>query len=286
MSCLSQIGDCMCVPCRKSGASTEVVSHSGHPQTIARYSFAIRCACMSKPNRLAAAAFLATRTRPLVSRSSRLTIDTWPPFAISKARSCFNSPQSVRALLGLVGCTRRNGGLSTTMKSSLSATTVKFWWFARGGSVADKAGLIILKNLSREYTSGQRTVHALDGVSLEIAGNEFVAISGPSGCGKSTLIHLLAGLDRPTAGEIVVDGLALQTANDAALTDFRRHKVGLVFQFFNLLPTMNVRENVCLPLLLQGVSPKESDERAGKLIELVGLRERSDHFVHPLSRGD
>src|SRR2546423_12444336 len=172
------------------------------------------------------------------------------------------------------------------MKSSLSATTVKFWRFARGGSVADKAGLIILKNLSREYTSGQRTVHALDGVSLEIAGHEFVAISGPSGCGKSTLIHLLAGLDRPTAGEIVVDGLALQTANDAALTDFRRHKVGLVFQFFNLLPTMNVRENVSLPLLLQGVSPKESDQRAGDLIELVGLRERADHFVHQLSGGE
>jgi len=146
--------------------------------------------------------------------------------------------------------------------------------------------LIILKNLSREYTSGQRTVHALEGVSLEIARHEFVAISGPSGCGKSTLIHLLAGLDRPTAGEIVVDGLALQTANDAALTDFRRHKVGLVFQFFNLLPTMNVRENVSLPLLLQGVSPKESDERAEELIELVGLRERADHFVHQLSGGE
>ncbi|HZE56817.1 MAG TPA: ABC transporter ATP-binding protein [Chthoniobacterales bacterium] len=146
--------------------------------------------------------------------------------------------------------------------------------------------MIILKNLSREYTSGQRTVHALEGVSLEIARYEFVAIRGPSGCGKSTLIHLLAGLDRPTAGEIVVDGLALQTANDAALTDFRRHKVGLVFQFFNLLPTMNVRENVSLPLLLQGVSPKESDERARQLIELVGLRERADHFVHQLSGGE
>jgi putative ABC transport system ATP-binding protein len=146
--------------------------------------------------------------------------------------------------------------------------------------------LIILRNLSREYTSGQRVVHALDSVSLEIARHEFVAISGPSGCGKSTLIHLLAGLDRPTAGEIVVDGLALQTANDAALTDFRRHKVGLVFQFFNLLPTMNVRENVSLPLLLQGVSPKESDERAQQLIELVGLRERADHFVHQLSGGE
>ena len=129
-------------------------------------------------------------------------------------------------------------------------------------------------------------MHALADVSLEIARHEFVAIRGPSGCGKSTLIHLLAGLDRPTAGEIVVDGLALQSANDAALTDFRRHKVGLVFQFFNLLPTMNVRENVSLPLLLQGVSPKESDERAQELIELVGLRERAEHFVHQLSGGE
>jgi putative ABC transport system ATP-binding protein len=129
-------------------------------------------------------------------------------------------------------------------------------------------------------------VHALEDISLKIARHEFVAIRGPSGCGKSTLIHLLAGLDRPTAGEILVDGLALQTANDAALTEFRRHKVGLVFQFFNLLPTMNVRENVSLPLLLQGVSPTESDERAQELVELVGLRERADHFVHQLSGGE
>ena len=110
--------------------------------------------------------------------------------------------------------------------------------------------MISLKNVTREYTSGQRTVHALDGVSVEIARDEFVAISGPSGCGKSTLIHLLAGLDHPTTGEIFVDGLALHSADDAALTQFRRRQVGLVFQFFNLLPTMNVRENVSLPLLL------------------------------------
>ena len=172
------------------------------------------------------------------------------------------------------------------MNSSLSATTAKSHGFARRGSVADKAGLIILKNLSREYTSGQRTVHALDGVSLEIARNEFVAISGPSGCGKSTLIHLLAGLDRPTAGEIFVGDLALHKANDTALTDFRRHQVGLVFQFFNLLPTMNVRENVSLPLLLQGLSPAESEKRADALVELVGLSERADHFVHQLSGGE
>ncbi len=129
-------------------------------------------------------------------------------------------------------------------------------------------------------------MHALDGVSLEIARNEFIAVSGPSGCGKSTLIHLLAGLEYPTAGEIFVDGLALHTANDGALTQYRRRQVGLVFQFFNLLPTMNVLENVSFPLLLQGVAPHESEKRAAELIELVGLTERARHFIHQLSGGE
>ena len=129
-------------------------------------------------------------------------------------------------------------------------------------------------------------MHALDGVSLEIARKEFVAVSGPSGCGKSTLIHLLAGLERPTAGEIVVDGLVLQTADDAALTEYRRRRLGLVFQFFNLLPTMNVLENISFPLLLQGVSVDESEKRAAELIDLVGLTDRSSHFIHQLSGGE
>ena len=146
--------------------------------------------------------------------------------------------------------------------------------------------MISLRNVTREYKTGERTVHALDGVSLEIARREFVAISGPSGCGKSTLIHLLGGLDHPTAGEIFVDDLALHSADDAALTRFRRRQVGLVFQFFNLLPTMNVRENVSFPLLLQGVPSRESDQRAGELIDLVGLSDRADHFMHQLSGGE
>ena len=146
--------------------------------------------------------------------------------------------------------------------------------------------MISLRNVTREYKTGERTVHALDGVSLEIARNEFLAISGPSGCGKSTLIHLLGGLDHPTTGEIFVDGLALHSADDAALTQFRRRQVGLVFQFFNLLPTMNVLENVSFPLLLQGVSPRESEQRAAELIDLVGLRERANHFLHQLSGGE
>ncbi len=173
------------------------------------------------------------------------------------------------------------------MQSGVSPTIEKVpASFARGDSVADKAGLILLKNVTREYRSGERTVHALDGVSLEIGRNEFVAVTGPSGCGKSTLIHLLAGLDKPTAGEIHVDGLALHTADDAALTQFRRRQVGLVFQFFNLMPTMNVLENVSLPLLLQGVAPAETDRRAAELVERVGLQSRAQHFVHQLSGGE
>jgi putative ABC transport system ATP-binding protein len=146
--------------------------------------------------------------------------------------------------------------------------------------------LISLKNVTRHYKTGEGAVHALDGVSLEIARNEFVAVSGPSGCGKSTLIHLLGGLEYPTAGEIFVDGLALHSADDKALTDYRRRRVGLVFQFFNLLPTMNVLENVSFPLLLQGVSPPESEKRAAELIGLVGLTDRSTHFTHQLSGGE
>jgi putative ABC transport system ATP-binding protein len=146
--------------------------------------------------------------------------------------------------------------------------------------------MISLQKVSRYYEAGERSVHALDEVSLQIGRNEFVAVVGPSGCGKSTLLHLIAGLDRPTAGEIVVDGLSLTNANDAQLTQFRRRQLGLVFQFFNLLPTMNALENVSLPLLLQGVSLAESAARARELLELVGLTNRATHFIHQLSGGE
>ncbi len=146
--------------------------------------------------------------------------------------------------------------------------------------------MISLQDVNRYYEAGERSVHALDHVSLEIARHEFVAVVGPSGCGKSTLMHLIAGLDRPTAGEISVDGLSLTTADDAALTQFRRRQLGLVFQFFNLLPTMNVRENVSLPLLLQGVPIAGATARADELLRLVGLTNRATHFVHQLSGGE
>ena len=146
--------------------------------------------------------------------------------------------------------------------------------------------MVSLKEVTRYYSEGARVVHAVDGISLEIAPHEFVAVSGPSGCGKSTLMHLIAGLDKPTSGEIVVGGIAVHEADDDALTEFRRHRLGLVFQFFNLLPTMNVLENVRFPLVLQGVPIAESETRARAVLELVGLGERADHFVHQLSGGE
>ncbi|CAN5575555.1 ABC transporter ATP-binding protein [soil metagenome] len=146
--------------------------------------------------------------------------------------------------------------------------------------------MISLQKVSRYYEAGERSVHALEEVSLQIGRHEFVAVVGPSGCGKSTLMHLIAGLDRPTTGEITVAGLSLTTADDAQLTDFRRRQLGLVFQFFNLLPTMNALENVSLPLLLQGVSLAESEARARELLGLVGLTNRATHFVHQLSGGE
>ena len=128
-------------------------------------------------------------------------------------------------------------------------------------------------------------MQALAGVSFQIARGDFVAITGPSGCGKSTLLHLLGGLDTPSTGRLVIDGLALQGAGEAELTRYRRHTVGVVFQFFHLLPTMTARENVMLPCLLHGESPKKVRPRADELLALVGLTERAGHFPHQLSGG-
>src|SRR5438874_10191073 len=102
--------------------------------------------------------------------------------------------------------------------------------------------MIRLQNVSRVYEGGLRALHD---VSIEIARHEFIAITGPSGCGKSTLMHLIGGLDTPTSGEVWIDGLALHRASEAELTRYRRRQLGIVFQFFNLLPTMTVLENVC-----------------------------------------
>jgi putative ABC transport system ATP-binding protein len=146
--------------------------------------------------------------------------------------------------------------------------------------------MISLINVHRHYTGEGREVRAVDGVSLAIAPNEFVALNGPSGCGKSTLMHLIAGLDRPTSGQILVNGLALHDADENAITNYRRHQLGIVFQFFNLLPTMSALENVMFPLLLQGVSRNQSEQRARETLALFGLADRADHFARELSGGE
>ena len=159
--------------------------------------------------------------------------------------------------------------------------------FAGAEVLADRPSPVISAiDIARHYTDGERKVHALDGVTLNVAPNEFVAITGPSGCGKSTLLHLLGGLDTPSRGELEVDGIALHRADDAELTVFRRRRVGIVFQFFNLLPMMNVIENVAFPLMLEGLPWEEARRRGQELIARVGLRERADHFVHQLSGGE
>jgi ABC-type lipoprotein export system ATPase subunit len=146
--------------------------------------------------------------------------------------------------------------------------------------------MISLIDVHRHYTGEGREVRAVDGVSLEIARHEFVALSGPSGCGKSTLMHLLAGIDRPTRGEIHVNGLALHHADETALTRYRRVQLGIVFQFFNLLPTMTALENVMFPLLLQQTPRDIAHHHACETLALVGLAERADHFAHQLSGGE
>jgi putative ABC transport system ATP-binding protein len=143
--------------------------------------------------------------------------------------------------------------------------------------------MIKVDRVTRAYPGG---VVALKEISVEIGENEFVAITGPSGCGKSTLMHLIGGLDTPTSGEVFVNGLALHTAGDDALTEYRRTSLGIVFQFFNLLPAMTVLENVSLPLLLAGVKLRAANERAGGWLERVGMTHRLGHFPHQLSGGE
>lgn len=127
---------------------------------------------------------------------------------------------------------------------------------------------------------------ALDDISFEIASGECVAVTGPSGCGKSTLLNLLGGLDHPTTGEIWIDKLPLHKAGDTAMTRYRRHDLGIIFQFFNLLPAMTLAENVELPLLLRGDAARRARPRVAEMLDLVGLSARARHFPHQLSGGE
>ena len=133
---------------------------------------------------------------------------------------------------------------------------------------------------------GKRTVTALENVDLRIERGEMLAIVGPSGSGKSTLLNLIGGLDRPTSGQIRLDGRPFSELTDGELTRLRRDKIGFVFQFFNLLPTLSCLENVSLPLHLRGWPQKKVEERARELVELVQLGPRLEHLPDELSGGE
>lgn len=146
--------------------------------------------------------------------------------------------------------------------------------------------MIRLADVCKTYRDGKVAVSALAGVSLTVAPGEFVAVIGPSGCGKSTLLNLVAGLDRPTRGTILVDGVDLTRCAEGALSRLRRERIGIVFQFYNLLPHLTARENVALPLLLNATPTREIASRVGEELEAVGLLTRADHFPHELSGGE
>jgi len=145
--------------------------------------------------------------------------------------------------------------------------------------------MISLTGVTKVY-NGKRQVAALESVDLEIARGEMVSIVGPSGSGKSTLLNLIGGLDRPSSGTIRIDGHSVADLSDDDLTRLRRDKIGFIFQFFNLLPSLSCVENVALPLHLKGLGRHEIDKRARTLLELVQLGSRLDHLPDELSGGE
>lgn len=145
--------------------------------------------------------------------------------------------------------------------------------------------MTILKttNLKKYYGSGEMAVHALDGVSLSVENGEFVAVIGISGSGKSTLLHMLGGLDRPTSGSVMVDGKEIFKLKEEELTIFRRRKIGFVFQSFNLVPMLNIYENIVLPIQLDGNKPDESYVK--QIIQTLGLESKLQNLPNQLSGG-
>ena len=145
--------------------------------------------------------------------------------------------------------------------------------------------MIQLTDVTRSYGNG-RAVLALNNVTLRIGPAERVAVMGPSGSGKSTLLNLVCGLDEPTSGSVKVEGVELSGLTDDQRTRLRREKIGMIFQTFNLLPTLSALENVALPLRLQGLSKKEAEERAASMLSRVGLESRTGHRPDEMSGGE
>ena len=143
--------------------------------------------------------------------------------------------------------------------------------------------ILRVENLCKTYGKGKNEVKALDNISFSVNKGEFIAIIGPSGSGKSTLLHLLGGVDKPTSGKVFMNDQDVYVQNDEQLAIFRRRQVGLIYQFYNLIPILNVFENMTLPLKLDG--QKVNEERVNELLELLGLADRKMHLPSQLSGG-
>jgi putative ABC transport system ATP-binding protein len=146
--------------------------------------------------------------------------------------------------------------------------------------------LLDASEVKKSYSRGHQTVEALKGVSLSLERGTFTSIMGPSGSGKSTLLHIVGGLDRPTTGTVKIDGQRIEAFSDDELSSFRRRRLGFIFQFFNLLPTLTAIENVALPLLLDGQSMTRIAPKARELLEMMNLGGRIDHRPDQLSGGE
>lgn len=143
--------------------------------------------------------------------------------------------------------------------------------------------ILRVENLTKVYGKGENEVRALDGVSFSVEKGEFVAVIGPSGSGKSTLLHILGGVDRPTSGRVLMDGKDVYAQNEEQLAVFRRRQVGLIYQFYNLIPVLNVTENITLPVLMDG--QRVNRDRLKELITTLGLNGRENHLPNQLSGG-
>ena len=143
--------------------------------------------------------------------------------------------------------------------------------------------ILRVENLTKVYGKGENEVRALDGVSFTVNKGEFIAIIGPSGSGKSTLLHILGGVDRPTSGKVFMDGKDVYAQNEEQLAIFRRRQVGLIYQFYNLIPVLNVTENITLPVLMDG--QKVNQDRLSELLTTLKLNGRENHLPNQLSGG-
>ena len=157
---------------------------------------------------------------------------------------------------------------------------------AVGDEPADQACAIAARGLVKEYRRGDVVDRVLDGASLEVPKGRYVSVMGPSGSGKSTLLHLLGGLDRPDAGEVLLDGAPLSSLSDDDRTRLRRRKIGIVYQFFNLVPVLSVRENIALPAVIAGQRERTYRDKLEQVIELVGLTDHHSKRPNELSGGE